>query len=618
MQFSKEALLEEMKYQDEREASKRSSKSVLEEVLESISGQDDTTDILTYIRSSWGLEERPYPIQQFILKLIYGLPLDDKPNEIKIWDRFREHITGSFSEKKFLEFLYKEDRCNISPEEHQRRQGQIKTSVILRFGRRGTKTTLSQWISAYTIYKLLKHRSPQEYYRIRQDQPIRVTLVATGREQAQDLLAPARSSIKRSPYLSRFVENDSAQRISLLTQRNKELGLGAESGLLVTSAPCSARSVRGPANILVLLEEFGAFYWELSGSNKSDLQIYRALSPSTGDFRNPVTGKAEGMMIVISTPLSRESHMYTLEMAIREGSLPGLILHLPSYWINPLLAPEKLKADYAVDKLGFLQEYDAEYLDQAESAFTRDQMEACRQNISGSAAAIDREEVTFMGVDLGLKNDGTTITIAAANPQGVCRIVHHEQHRVGLPGYEDVSELDIEDMAKRIDHLWDYYSCKTGIADQWNSFGLKSYLQSAARHNLEFTDFNQTSNDRVARETIAMIAQKRVIFYLEANWWEDRECLLKEFCRLQRMQTGGDPPKIKIRAPNIRGFHDDQYSSVSRALWAAKLGIESRGAASSHTVGGRGRGTNSAARERAEVLRRQKQTGRVPQNPWRR
>jgi len=444
---------------------------VIEQALQELSDEEDPTaavDILEYIQATWGLGEKPYPIQKAVLKLIFGLTLDSETRDIEIWDQFRENLVAKFTETEFLEYIYKDGRCNISLEEHQKRAGKRHTTVIFRLGRRGTKTTMSQWITAYEIYRLLKLRCPQQYYKLRQDQPIRTVLVATGKEQAQDLLAPARAAIQRSPYLRRYVEHDSAQSIKLATARTRETGVGATSGLSVQASPCSARGLRGPANILALLEEYGSFFWELKGSNKSDVSIYRALQPSISDFKDPITGDPVGMMLIISTPLSKESHMYKLEENIKQGIMNGLVLHIPSWFMNPLLATERLKELHASDRLGFDQEYGAEYLDQVESAFSEEEMRAILHPIDANARRVIPGELTYMGIDLGLKNDGTTISIVAVNAEGKSRLVHHEQWRTKLGKYADYDRIPIEEMAERVDMLWEYWSCKGGIYDQWN------------------------------------------------------------------------------------------------------------------------------------------------------
>lgn len=627
--ISQQTILEEIEKQ--RVAKTRvSPTSQLSTAIKKIAQQDagEAVDIITYVKAPWGLNENPYPIQLFMLKLIYGIALDDKEPIIPIHDRFRENIQHAFTEAEFLEFLYRNKRCNLSPEDHEQRLGQKRTQVIFRIGRRGTKTTLSQWIAAYEVYKLLRQYSPQQYFKVRADQPIRLTLIATSETQAQKLLGPARSAIKRSPVLKQYVDKrgDSASKIKLNTQRNLDMGIGPESGLELLASPCSARALRGDSNIMVLLEEYGFFNWELQDSNKSDRQVYTAVAPSTADFTDPITRKPVGMVMIISTPLTRESHMFELEDNIWNGKEPqGLILWLPSYWINQLIPPEKLKSDWERDHLGFSQEYEAEYLDSVESAFSKEMLEAIRVDSASGSPIPTADETTWMGVDLGLKNDGTSIAIVATNQNGYNRLIHRENIRMDLPGYESyiamdqlgqpLDYLDIAKVAARIDHLWGYYGCMGGIYDQWNAFGLQSHLKSRARDALAHIEFNASNNDRVARNTISMIQQQRVVIYAPEEDWNNEQSLLWELNHLQRLQTSGDPPKIKIQASNIKGRHDDQYSALSRALWSSKIGTELHNVPISSASNPMRDKIAKSLRERAETLRAPRTTDRsVPRN----
>jgi hypothetical protein len=441
-------------------------------------------------------------------------------------------------------------------------------------------TSISQWMAAYNAYKILRKYYPQEYYRTRRDQPISMTLIATGKEQAQELLAPARAAMKRSPYLRRYVVSDSESRMTLNTPYNVDNGLDAENGLKIKAAPCSAKSVRGPANILTLLEEYGLFYYELAGSNKSDKAIYEAISPSLADLQDPITGKPAGMMMIISTPLTRESHMYSLEQLIWEKNIEladSLVVHLPSYWTNRLLTTEKLKADYLINPISFKQEYEACYTDQVQLALERRDLELCCQPKDNLYQYLQPGEQCFMGFDLGLKNDPTAIVIVAADSEGKCRVVFHETISLeNTPLYVDKdfpNVLDINKVAQRVDYLWKHWRCRKGMGDQWNAHGFRPLLKTDAKVNLVFEEVNSSLNDQIAQNFLAYIYQRNVVFYIDDSDWERRDSLIRELSRLQRVETSGMIKKIKIQAPNLKGSHDDQYSALSRALMCAQQSV---------------------------------------------
>ena len=45
--------------------------------------------------------------------------------------------------------------------------------------------------------------------------------------------------------------------------------------------------------------------------------------------------------------------------------------------------------------------------------------------------------------------------------------------------------------------------------------------------------------------------------------------LLRELLMLERVESAGIPPKVRLQAPQRAGFHDDAYSALSRAYFAA-------------------------------------------------
>lgn len=90
-------------------------------------------NILEYIQQPWGLGMMLYPVQQFIVKLYYHLPLDDQNKTIEVRDMFATKVIHHFTEKEYLKYLYNEGRCNIGEQDHERRE------LCLAIGRRGGK-----------------------------------------------------------------------------------------------------------------------------------------------------------------------------------------------------------------------------------------------------------------------------------------------------------------------------------------------------------------------------------------------------------------------------------------------------------------------------------------------
>ena len=736
--MAEDSLSREIAKQEEllrnRDRSKTLSVKILDEVqnVEDISekeAEDDSNllDIIQFVRSPIGLNESPYPIQRFLMRVMTGSPLEpygdsyvskvvsakevilrtiggldkkfghirfsgdpkkyrvaeidvetrkvtvQEPFEdsievgqevffdIPIPDKFREELMGVFTEIEFFEFLRKptfdsvEPRISITLESYNRRCLEKKTfsQVILRIGRRGTKTTITQWLVAYFMYRLMRLGNPQSHYQMRQDQPISVTLIATSEDQAISLLAPARSAIKRSPYLARFVTGDRDAAIELNTPHNVEVGLGPESGIKITAAPCSAKAARGPANFAVLLEEFGLFYSTITDSNNSDRAIYEAVAPSLSDLQNPHTGEPAGTLFIVSTPLSDVSYMYELESLIwnSPATLESmLVLHLPSYWTNRLLPSAKLREQYFISPTSFSLEYEARYTTQGNTKFTKDAMQGVILPPESGDIAVSPIERCYMGLDLGLVNDPSSVTVVAKAVGGKTRIVHHETFHCSthpemiLDGsvdlYEgdsesalevDISEvqsenqrtrkvLDIRKVAREVDRIWKLWGCEAGLGDQWNSHGIKSHLQSGARNKLIFLELGDIHNSRIAYNFIAAVESNQIEIYASISDFEEEGTLLRELIKLRMFVTKGIPPKIRLVAPVGKGHHDDQYSSLSRAVFLANKSIELKPGASS-TEDERQRLLRLQQQQMSDARRRLNQVGtRVgtrPPNPLR-
>ena len=89
--------------------------------------------ILDYIEQPWGLGMNLYPVQRFIVKLYYFLPLDSKQKTIRVTDMFNTRTLYDFTEVEYLRFLHEEGRCNIGVQDHNRRD------LLLALGRRAGK-----------------------------------------------------------------------------------------------------------------------------------------------------------------------------------------------------------------------------------------------------------------------------------------------------------------------------------------------------------------------------------------------------------------------------------------------------------------------------------------------
>jgi len=108
---------------------------IAEIAKEFISGNtEDVVDIVTFVEAPWGLNIKLMPVQKFILRCFYGLPLDDTEKSISVPDVTNERVLYTFTEKGFLKWLHAEGRSNTDETE-----GHIFQELVLVVGRRGTK-----------------------------------------------------------------------------------------------------------------------------------------------------------------------------------------------------------------------------------------------------------------------------------------------------------------------------------------------------------------------------------------------------------------------------------------------------------------------------------------------
>ena len=71
-------------------------------------------NIIEFTQASWGLNLKTTPVQTFMLKTIYGMPLEDKTPTISVPDTMNSKILyDKMTEMEFAKWSYEEGRCNI-------------------------------------------------------------------------------------------------------------------------------------------------------------------------------------------------------------------------------------------------------------------------------------------------------------------------------------------------------------------------------------------------------------------------------------------------------------------------------------------------------------------------
>jgi intein/homing endonuclease len=245
-------------------STEKKQKSELVSVIDSFldekqAGKDENKveflSIIDFIERFKLLPDGLFPVQKFILKLYYNIPLDDKEKTIKITDRFNVKVLYEFTEVEYLEFLHDQGRCNIKAQDSH-----VRHELILVLGRRSGKSTLSAIISAYELYKLLRRVCPQAFYGIPVNSEIRVLCIANDKEQASIVYGDMAGYVDNVDYFKSSMTNQTQTFMRFQTdQDRKKYGKNGRSTIAATFKSSIAKGLRGRGIICYVLDEIAFF-----------------------------------------------------------------------------------------------------------------------------------------------------------------------------------------------------------------------------------------------------------------------------------------------------------------------------------------------------------------------
>ena len=532
---------------------------------------NDVKDIITFLESPWGLNlnASTQPLlggQKFILKTYYKIPLDTQNKTILIRDKFNERDIYNFTEQEYLEYLYKEGRCNI-----QYLDDKPRNELVLIAGRRATKSTLSSWIAAYETYKLLKTYHPQKHYSLLPDAEIHLTCIATSEDQSNLLFRQILGHFSQSDYFHRYMNKPTADKLFIRSRRDLDkYGEEGKASIVIKSAPCSARALRGAGNILVIMDEQAHFVDESTQSNKSDKSVYDAMTPSVAQFRK------DGKIINISSPLNKSGVLWDLYNKALEGSENVLMIQAPSWEINNNLDSDFLKGRYRADPVVYDCEFGAQFSDRVKAWMNEEYLrKIIIPGLKPKTYGQGSRKPHFLGLDVGFKDDGTAVAIShietSKDEQGnnidKIEVDFVEARYAGLPPYENMSILDFEKIAEWIKELCDRFCVVKGLVDQNNGPMVVQNLAKIGLNQFDLIYHSRQFNSELYQNFMMLcIDQKLRLYNVMPDETNDSD-LIKEILRLQVHQYSKNV--IKVEAPKIKGYHDDMSDALVRSVWLA-------------------------------------------------
>jgi hypothetical protein len=604
-------------------------------------------DIIEYVESPYGLGMtydisgvELFPVQKFIIKGYYNLPLNNVDRNITVpkeWYHAQsakpEHYYN-FTEAEYMRYLYEEGRCNIREPDHDRRE------MVLPIGRRSGKSFVTSIIGSYETYRILRKGNPQRYYGLQQGAEITLSTVAPTKDQSQILYNAVKNHFKNCDFFAPYLSHDTQSFMRFQTPHDiEETGDpndGGRSSYQIRFFSSSSSGIRGHANIVVILDE--AAFFKAKGESSAQA-VYEAVTPSTATFgpsdpngrASLVSAQSEGRTILISSPSNKDGLFFNQYDKSKRGGASAenlFMIQAPTWEVNPTVPVGFLTNFHANDPVVFATEFGAEFTDRVSSWIEREEdLLVCldfdrRAEMRGKA-----RQVHYMGLDLAIKNDRSTIVLTRPEGDNI-KLVYHEEWQAGESWYdlnphlsqpfmpyakkfETEEKLDFEELAKWVKEVCRRFYIEAGIFDQWEGQSFQQTLDKLGLNQIRSKKFtqNETSMMFDAFKTLMFHERLDLYDYVVRDVESDED-------NAKSVLTGKDSVKhapyitellelsaekkskkvIKVEAPSTPGKHDDFSDSLIRSVW---LSMQEAVEGSSYIAGRNGAQQEQVSRQPA-------------------
>lgn len=564
------------------------------EMIASKSGSKSILNIVEFATSkSLGLGLNLYPMQIFIFKVFYKIPLTDDPidNLIVIRDTYNEEVLHEFTEIEMFRFLVREKRINLTEEEYLN----VDLIEILFFlGRRASKTLMVSVIFTYTAYLLIKMKNPHKFFGVSPTDPISFTAVSNNEEGGVRQYNSLKSLLTTAKFFKPYLRGSSPQgywlatpRFIQLEQSNAELSARGDLNFIGSAA---TQKVRGSASIVVALDEY-AHFPDSSVVNKAkprDLAIYEAITPSVAGFVD-TKGKGMGKTFIMTSPNGKRGDSYKkYENSFKSKDV--LMLNMPSHWVNNRLSSQHLRKMYMESVASAEQEYGAKFIEGVGN-FIRNIIRfvaSINTSYRNTFSNANKLGAYYLSVDLAQSGDG--IGFAISHKESV-RPKHTFRENVGNEvidydkyiAYNDIVSVDfysqiVPEKGGTIHHkviielfvqIYRAFNIVACTIDQWSHQVYAELLSEVIPiDTMQIFTATQASNSLVGKCFNRVLGEGRLMLpetVLTDGTKEEFEALV---------ETVGKEGMIKVQAPS--GGHDDRYSAISRAIFMAEEGSNSQ------------------------------------------
>lgn len=567
---------------------------------------NEILNVIDFIERFKLLPNGLFPVQKFIVKLYYNIPLDDKLPEaigdrIRITDKFGGEVLKELTEVEYLSYLHEQGRCNIGAQD-----GKERRELILVLGRRSGKSELSSIFAAYELYKLLCRGYPQNYYGMPGGSEIRVLCVANDKEQASIVFSNMQGHIESVDYFKDSIANSNQTILKFRTEHDKKkFGAEGKASINATFKSSIAKGLRGRGIICAILDEIAFF---VDNGKSSAERVYKALIPSLAQFapkdpkdrRMPLRlpdgsqANSEGRMILISSPDAKDGffyRQYQKAMSGGKGAENMLVVQAPTWEVNPTLPKTYYEVEFHKDEAAFMTEHGAMFSDRVRGWIenARDLTDCVDPELRPYQRGVPRE-VHFAGLDFGISRDGTAVSLTHFK-NGKIELAYHEvwyprvswreanPHLMApLTDYAltlaERPRLDIDEIAEWLFALSKKFYILNGVFDQWAGPVFEQILHKKGLHQFEMRNF--TTGDSASMYNIFKLymlnKQLRLYDFPVSGLGTDGQplkhsALISELLELQATSVGKN--MVVVEAPQIAGKHDDVSDSLSRSILLA-------------------------------------------------
>jgi hypothetical protein len=528
-------------------------------------------DIITFCEHPYYLNQALHSVERFVLKVYYGLPLDNEKKDILIRSYPFDETGKYFTEVEYANFLIAQGRSNLLD------PFDFKSSIelVLACGRRSGKTFLASVITAYEAYKLIIKVDPQRYYKLPQGEEIRIINVASTGDQALILAKAAQNRILNSKWFIPYIESKTQSEIRLRTKRDLELlkyeirnhgkPIDAHASIRIEAMSCTARGIRGGTVIVGILDEIAHFV-DNDGNRSGDV-IYEALTPSVATFG------LDGKILCVSSPWAKNGVFYDLYLRSKgtkeeAGDQNKRMFQIPTWEMNDTITFAYLDTEKRRNPETFLTEFGAEYSSIVTGFFKYpEKIDEAIKREDETSMPKEGNFIHYIAVDPAASHNGYTLAMVHVELKDIIKKENNREIKTKAPvvvldkwvvwnikdpEFEGMDYIDTDVIEGYIMGLFATFRVGKIVFDQFDSTSIVNKLKKAGKV-AEKTSFTRAYNMKI-------YSKLRSLFYENQIEIFKHEKGIAELKNLEEYKLG--KREFKVEAPKQGQITTDDLADV--------------------------------------------------------